>query len=647
MFVRSVIMCSLFAAIFATSAAQVSHRNRWGGGRHNLMPMDTLANKPNEGYVYTDVLDKQTQADSQKFYDSLKSKSGQRKFTKFLYNLLIRGPQRDTTLQGRLVDEAAELQRYAGRTIGSIDITCLDVFENAHSFVQKAANKIHVVTRENVIRRDLFFKPGEEIVPDEIVRTSQLLRSRDYLSDLWMDFIPRQTDTMIVDIKIVTRDSWSIGVNASMRDEKRAHLDVYDANILGSGNRLSVQTNYAWGDNRYGGSMFEYNVPNVLGTFMTANVVAGKEFEDTRLDLELRKDLYTPNDYEFGIAYNDDKIRFYQLYLNDYTYISYKNWDAWLGFSKSPAKWKSSAYMIGRYQNGTFDRRPEVGPRFNPRFHGYETALVGMGFYREKFYAANLIYGFGRKEYLPTGYRLDLTLGYNWGEFHEDYYVALNYRRGGYTGIGYFMGDGTVGTFIDHRTGKLWQSIADVNIRWFSNLFVAGRSRMRQFVNINYTHGWNRGEGNDEFLSFTKESGPRSLRDYFIGRTRAVINTETVLFTPLHPLGFQVALFAYLDAGTIGEDHNIFKNDFYTSFGVGVRLRNERLIFKTIQIRLGLALGRGGLVNNRYVQLSTEQRIQQYRFIPTRPQILEMTTIGSVKKRDKKGDDKDKDVSDE
>ena len=616
--------------MFLTTTAQVS--NRGNGNRERLSPLDTLSNKPGGGHLYSDEI---VGDNSQKFYDSLESKSNNSKVTRWLYKMLIRKPQKDTTLQGQLVDETAELQRYAGRTIGNINIKCLDVFENAHSFVQKAANKIHVVTRENVIRRDLFFKPGDEIIPDEIVRNSQLLRSRDYISDMWIDFVPRESDSMIVDINIVTRDSWSIsGSGGITGDEKRAHLEVYDVNIFGSGNRLSVQTNYAWGSRRYGGNMFEYNVPNVLGTFMTANVMAGKQFEDTRLDLELRKDLYLPNDYEFGVAYNDDKVRFYQLYLNDYTNISYKTWDTWLGFSKKLGQWASSAYMIGRYQNGTFDRRPEVSPTLNPRFHGYETVLLGMGLYREKFYTANLIYGFGHKEYLPTGYKFDLTLGYNWGEFSEDYYVALNYRRGGYTGIGYFMGDATVGTYINHETGKLWQSIADVNVRWFSDLFMAGRSRMRQFININYTHGWNRGEGSDEYLSFTKDSGPRSLKDYFIGRTRGVINTETVWFTPYHPLGFQIALFAYVDAGTIGDSHNVFRNDFYTSFGLGIRLRNERLIFNTLQLSLGLALGKGGIVNSRYVQVSTEQRIQQYRFIPTRPQILEMTTVGSVKKRD-------------
>lgn len=634
MLVKLTIVTVFLFALYTVAQAQVSlptHRDR-----DQLSAMDTISNRPGGGiYMYPDQLNEQQ---AERFYDSLESKTGRTRFTKLLYKTLIRKPQRDTTMQGQLIDEAKELQKYAGRTIGDISIETLDVFEHPKSFIQKASNAVHVTTRKKVIRRDLFVEPGDKIVPDEFVRNSQLLRSRPYISDLWITFTPRESDSTIVDVSIVTRDKWSIGLDASFRDEKRAHINLYDADILGSGNLFSVQSNFGWGNGKYGGNMLGYNIPNVLGTFVTANFLVGREFEDTRFDVEIRKDIYMPNDYEFGFAYNDDKVRFYELYLNENTRIAYKNWDAWLGFSKKLGDWKSSAYLIGRYSNGTFSRRPEVSAKFNPRFHGYETALVGMGFYREKFYAANLIYGFGNKEYMPAGYRLDLTLGYNWGEFNQDYYVAINYRRGGYTRIGYLMGDATVGTYLDHKTGEWWQSIADVNVRWFSNLFVSGRSKLRQFLTLNYTHGWNRGGGNDEYLSFTRETGPRSMKDYFLGRTRGVINTETVIFTPWQPLGFQVALFGYADVGFIGYKANVFQNDFYSSVGLGVRLRNERLIFNTIQIRLGLAFGEHGLINNRFVQLSTEQRIQQYRFIPTRPQILEMTTVGSVKKRKTKNE---------
>ena len=102
-----------------------------------------------------------------------------------------------------------------------------------------------------------------------------------------------------------------------------------------------------------------------------------------------------------------------------------------------------------------------------------------------------------------------------------------------------------------------------------------------------------------------------------------ILNTETRIFTPYQPPRLPyLALFGFADFGLIGYSPNIFKNDFFTSFGFGVRIKNERLIFNTIQIRLGLAFGKRGLVESEYVRVSNQTRIEQYRYRPTRPEIV-------------------------
>ena len=161
-----------------------------------------------------------------------------------------------------------------------------------------------------------------------------------------------------------------------------------------------------------------------------------------------------------------------------------------------------------------------------------------------------------------------------------------------------------------------------VDLRWFSNLFMLRRSRIRQFLSLNYTQGWNRLAGSDESIRFTSENGLQALKEYAIGTNRMILNTETVLFSPYHPLGFRIAFFGFADFGLIGYSPNIFKNEFYTSLGIGVRLRNERLVFNTIQIRLGIAFGKLGLVESEYFRLSNSTRLEQVRYRPTRPEIV-------------------------
>ena len=169
----------------------------------------------------------------------------------------------------------------------------------------------------------------------------------------------------------------------------------------------------------------------------------------------------------------------------------------------------------------------------------------------------------------------------------------------------------------------MWRrSAVDVDLRWFSNLLSVRRSRIRQFLSLNYTQGWNRGRGNDESIRFTTSNGLQMLDEYLIGTNRMVLNTETVFFTPYQPLGFRIALFGFADFGLIGYSSNIFRNDFVSTIGVGARLRNERLVFNTVQIQLGVALGKKGLLACDYFDLSNYTRLEQYRYRPTRPEIV-------------------------
>ena len=169
----------------------------------------------------------------------------------------------------------------------------------------------------------------------------------------------------------------------------------------------------------------------------------------------------------------------------------------------------------------------------------------------------------------------------------------------------------------------MWsRSAVDIDLTWFSNLFVMRRNRLRQFLTLTYTQGWNRQQGSDESLRFTRFDGLRALDEYTVGTNRMLLNTETVMFTPIQPLGFRFAFFGFLDFGLIGYSPNIFKNDFYTSFGAGLRIKNERLIFSEIQIRLGVAFGKRGLVESEYFRLSNSSRMEPYRFRPARPEIV-------------------------
>jgi len=71
------------------------------------------------------------------------------------------------------------------------------------------------------------------------------------------------------------------------------------------------------------------------------------------------------------------------------------------------------------------------------------------------------------------------------------------------------------------------------------------------------------------------------------GQQRLVINFESVTYTPWDLIGFRFALFGFLDIGFIGEVHSkILHDKTYTAIGAGVRMRNDDLVFKTVQLKI-------------------------------------------------------------
>lgn len=514
------------------------------------------------------------------------------------------------------------LEPYAGKTIGSISIERAQVFDEGGNWLERAGNNTHMLTRERVIRRDLLFHTGDTLDPQLVVRNKQLLRSRSYIADVEIVVQTDTLDTTQVHLTVKTRDSWTISVDGALHSEGHTMVGISDANILGSGNSLKVMTNFSRKDFSYGGNMVEYEIPNLLGTFYTADFAAGRDFYNSTLELGMRKEFLRPTDYELGATYSDNKAKRYMIEEDSSELVKERNLDVWGGYSHYLRGIRSSIYLTGRYNYRRVSLRPPVAVDYNPALHDQDVLLFGAGLYRERFYTANMVYGFGSREYLATGYKAELLSGYSWGEFKDAMYLGLNYETGGFTRVGYVMGGVTLGSYIDLESGMWRQSAVDVDLRWFSNLFLFRRSRIRQFLAFNYTQGWNRVAGSDESIRFTRENGLQALDEYVIGTNRMIINTETVVFTPYQPLGFRIAFFGFADFGLLGYSPNIFKNNFFTSFGFGVRLRNERLVFNTIQIRLGLALGKHGLVESEYFRLSNATRLEQYRYRPTRPEIV-------------------------
>src|SRR5262245_22004736 len=152
--------------------------------------------------------------------------------------------QAQATADHMPVPSFAELEA-AGAVIGEIRIAAENIFDTNdpkedHTLF-RWANALHITTRPSVIRRALLFKPGDVVSVRVIDETERLLRANNYLYDV--KFRPVAYHDGVVDIEVMTRDTWSIdfGLRASRSGgANTGGFAITDRNLLGTGTTLSL-----------------------------------------------------------------------------------------------------------------------------------------------------------------------------------------------------------------------------------------------------------------------------------------------------------------------------------------------------------------------------------------------------------------------
>jgi len=547
----------------------------------------------------------------------------ERRRSERLFGRAIENFQRDTSIVNP-TDPLLHYEPYAGKRIASITTERKNVFsKDSPLWLERAGWFIHGTTKDRVIRNDMLFRAGDLLDPEIMVRSGQLLQSRSYIYKADIEAVPLPDDSTAVNIIIRTQDSWSISGDANLSLGGRNMLTLYDANIAGSGNRFSVLNSFDIESGDYGGILFEYNMPNIWGTFFRGNVSAGKSFYYTDLSILAEHSFTLPTDYMAGAYFADAQREHYSLYNNSTVINKGLFFEAWGGKSLYVAPLRASLYLTSAYSYKDYSIRPEVGEFFNPTFFDRKQILVSGGLYREHFLEANMVYGFGVKEFLAVGHKAEALWGYSRGEFSDDVYVGGSYSFGRLGAKENFVaGNIGLGGYIDYNTHRFNRGVATVNLTYFTRLFGSAQRPMREFFNLNYTTGINRFAGSDEVIGLINNRGLRGFSSRIAHRNRLAFSSESVIFSNFRPYGYRFAFFAFADMTLFGNYNNPFRNELYSVIGIGTRIKNDQLIFGTVQLRLSISLGRGGIIDHDYIGLSSQSRIHPYRFTPDRAEII-------------------------
>ncbi len=548
---------------------------------------------------------------------------------------------------------------YAGKTIRNIRIKNVgfegdvkDTTKVNGGFGVRIGNALHKNTREKVIANNLLFKEGDKLNPFMLTDNERYLRDLDFIQDALIIVKPTG-DADAVDLLVLVKDGFSIVPGAGIGGTKKYKLEIKEQNIAGTGSLIAVSGLYDGDRNPRFGFGADFLQRNIRGSFINwgfgfknySKAFTSRRDEENLYYMRFEKPLASQYLYWFGaldLSYN----RTSNGYIADSTYndfyrYKYYTADGWVGYNigAKRLKYKNKRSPLRKLiaVRGLFQKFNDIPDKQTATNDGEFANTLGMlgsfSVFKQNFYRTSYIYGFGRNEDVPQGYTVSLIGGYVkkdslrllsktrpyfGGEFtagrytKKEVYAFLNVRLGGYRYQGKWE-DFELLASADHFT-----KLHTINSRWFRRLFF-NASFAKQFSNrLNAPLQLISNYGLPSF-AVPKDSAYEAPK----GDMRITSKTEIVFYHTKKHLGFGFAPFGFVDATLIKSKGESFsKSDLYTGFGGGFRLRNENLLFGTIEARLSYFPRTLPGMNSFKVKFNTNLRYKYNNSLVRRPDFV-------------------------
>ncbi len=569
------------------------------------------------------------------FYDSLQIRASRHRVTRWLYGTMICSASDSGTVDFQSYEYYQSFQK---KTIGTISIRSLKIFgpnfddtlKTTNIWIEKAANKLHSQSNLYVIRKNLWIREGQPLDPDLMMDNEGLLRSLPYLKDVRIIITPRPLNNDLVDILILTQDVFSFGVTGGVGSVNKGEVGIYDKNILGVGHEAGVTIVAHTDKAPHIGFESYYSVNNIMGNFINFSTGYANTYLHQELFLSLQRDFLRPQSVYAGGLMAMRSFRTDRLYLNSNVIstdpLNYIYLDVWYGrrlkLGIRPNDSRFQMTLSGRIRYTHFYDRPLPDSNNNQYFANSKFYLGSLSFSHRSYVRDYLVYSYGITEDIPKGYLCELVFGYDHNEFNDRWYSHVFLSTGNlfkskpfylYTSLG-------VGSFFNQSHTE--QGMADLKFDFISPLFQVWNVKARQFIKLNYTIGINRFD--IENLLLLNSNGIRGFGSLIgKGKQRLTLNVENVFFQKKTVLNFKSALFSFFDIGIVGPaEQSIFKQSYYAGLGLGLRIRNENLVFKTIQLRLAWYPNHPSDVNSIGFILDGVSKTRFYNFQPRGPEPL-------------------------
>ena len=549
------------------------------------------------------------------FYQEVKRRMDRRKISRELFDALfdLKGP---APASSKTRTRPVQRGTFApGSVVGDIRIKKLDVFgpsvtdttQRATKRLSRLYNSLHINTHNRVLRNHLLLEKGDPVTTTQLADNERIIRTLPFIRDARLLVEPRNDGSDTVDLLLITEDVIPYSFSGRPRGWIEGSVSIGNRNILGTGHELDNTITVDSDQPQPVGYAGVYRLPNIRGSFVQADLRYTNNYFNEIYQVAVLRPFYVP-DIRFagGADINYQRRSTFAPAIDSYAVLdtftdvraiprirySFFEQDYWLARSfaldEFDDRTRLSVSLGGRQQH--FYERPSVGPGENVAFHHRTQLLAGLAFSKRYYTTEQLVYTYGRTEDIPVGQLAELVVGPEFGEFADRWFTGLSYARGNYlTPLGYVSVGASGGGFWRNR--RMEEGVLQFTLDSYSYLFYARRIRFRFFFRSNYTRGIRRPPTIDfpnRYISIRRDNGIRGLSSAALeGNERLTFSLEGVAYPPWNLYSFRLALFGFLDTGLIAEEQEkIFRTQAYHGVGLGFRVRNENLAFKTFQVRI-------------------------------------------------------------
>lgn len=553
--------------------------------------------------------------DSIYIYKRIEDFSSKRKFTQLLYSLVFRPitpiPQVRSKKKPTVKEKPIKLSAFEGKVIRNIQIVTYDPFgystkdtsQHPRGFVPKAGNALHIKTWPVKIKHIMIVKKYDTFDSLRIKESERLIRSQNFVREVFITPIAVKGDS--VDLFIRVYDVWSI-ILTGIATTTSTTVNGKDKNFLGTGHQFegSYMQNYVTGNNSY---MANYIIPNIYSTYISSSLrYYADENRNYYHGLSLNRSFYSIfTSWAGGISLQRsltrevllgfDSTAFEQRYRStSQDYWLGRSWQLFRGKTedrRSTSFISSARYMRLRYQERASEAYDSL------RAHSDEELyLVGIGLSRRQYKQDNYIFKYGFTEDVPTGRSYSLIGGYQMRDSVPRWYGGARIYMANYHNWGYFNLYMEYGTFF-HKKQKE-QGCYLVGINYFSNIIRLGRWKLRQFIKQQYTIGFDRLK--HEKLSLNDDAGIRGFNSLGLsGTQRFTLTFQLQSYAPWNVLGFRFGPYLVCSFGMLGSEKTGFSGSpLYSSYGIGLLVKNDYLILNQFQISIAFYPSIPGVANN-------------------------------------------------